>query len=167
MPPGEKEFLTLRHRPPPAAGISDHAEKSAKGCDAKQLQALQDTVASVWRDTAQLLRRALGDVGARLSLSPGAWDPLIAESLQLPQTAEDATPTLVRIFRYEPKGWGSRTAPGSRPVETVRLPWERLAGMAARPSFRREGRGCRGARQRRGPVSAAVPVGRCLARPRC
>ncbi len=90
--PDEKEFVTLRYVP--------------EGPDqASQSQALPpETISQTWADTARLLHRILGDISGYLSISPHAWDSLVQDCLAAPRAADEATPTLMRLFRYEPRG---------------------------------------------------------------
>lgn len=85
----EKQYLTVRH-----------AEGVASGTfDARPLkQAITDT----WQSAAALLYQALHDVGAEIGIPFQAWEQLLKDTSSLPPSAEQSTPSLLRIFQYLP-----------------------------------------------------------------
>ena len=79
----EKEYVTLR--------CSQHPESAF------------ETIASrVWRDSSSLLHRVLCDIARAAELPTSVWDQVLDGTLSLPETENDMTPTLLRMFRYEP-----------------------------------------------------------------
>lgn len=79
----EKEYITLR--------CSQHPSSS-----------LEEVASQVWRDSASFLHRALCDIGRAAELPHTAWDQLVDGALVIPANEDDMTPTLLRMFRYEP-----------------------------------------------------------------
>ena len=82
--PGEKEYLTLRYL----------------GND--PVSGLEKLAASTWSCISSLLHRVLVGISHMLKIRPESWDPILDGCLDMPANAEDMTPTLLRIFRYEP-----------------------------------------------------------------
>jgi isopenicillin N synthase-like dioxygenase len=82
----EKEYLTL-----------DHASHSNTD--------LERLASQVWQDTAALLHRVMADLayGLALPVARQIWDPILDGCLALPTCESDATPTIMRLFQYEPK----------------------------------------------------------------
>ena len=81
---GEKEYISFRYATRPD---SDELEQLAK---------------QVWRQTSTLLYRVLVDLARAMGLTCGIWDSVIDGCLSMPPRAEEATPTLLRTFRYSP-----------------------------------------------------------------
>ena len=83
--PSEKEYITLRS--------SIHPESE-----------LEQLASHAWRSIALLLHRILVDLGVALDLPDpvGAWTSLLDGCLTLPETLEQATPSLMRLFKYQP-----------------------------------------------------------------
>ena len=79
----EKEYVTLR--------CSQHPESE-----------FEKTASQVWRDSSSLLHRALCDIARAAELPPSVWDQVLDGNLALPDKEADMTPTLLRMFRYEP-----------------------------------------------------------------
>ncbi len=88
--PGEKEFISVRYLDGDRLG--------------EPAIAWAGDLARAWHDTAHLLHRILAAVGVRLAMSPEAWDSVVADGMNLPTTERESTPTLMRLFRYEPRG---------------------------------------------------------------
>ena len=84
--PAEKEFVTFRY------SSIDHDPPE-----------LEQQLSRIWHDFGHLLYRILADVGHFLHIHDAAWLPLIHKSLTLPTTKGTATPSLLRVFRYEPQ----------------------------------------------------------------
>lgn len=111
---GEKEYVTLRSWSARRSGTtgSSHDTASSPPADddrdnariAANRSALEEPAAQVWRETALLCERALGQVAAALSIPLDAFAPLLDGCLSLPSTPPEATPSLLRLFRYEPHG---------------------------------------------------------------
>ena len=98
--PDEKEFLTIRHRLHTLPADQDAGGHDSRSSQAVLLAALEQA----WEDTARLLHRILGDISTQLPISPHAWDTVVTDSLTLQETRDEATPTLLRLFRYMPRG---------------------------------------------------------------
>ncbi|GAB7341180.1 hypothetical protein MBLNU457_7474t1 [Dothideomycetes sp. NU457] len=86
--PHEKEYLTIRHTPSQTSSITSPIPN--------------DQLKSLWHNTAHLLHRVLADLSRLIDIDMHAWDPLLDGCLSLPETEDDATPSLLRVFRYEP-----------------------------------------------------------------
>lgn len=82
---GEKAFLTLR------CGV--HPETS-----------LEATAAQFWQHAAVLLHRILCDLARANGLPWDIWDDMLDGTLSLPENANDASGTLLRLFKYEASG---------------------------------------------------------------
>ncbi|KAL1873612.1 hypothetical protein VTK73DRAFT_799 [Phialemonium thermophilum] len=112
--PGEKEFVTLRHRTCQPRNVGSSSESSisstaphAQGAGSSTTLAshLENLMSLVWTDASRLLHRILTDVGARLgNVAPDAWDPLVADAWDVPPSPLEAGPSMLRVFRYEPRG---------------------------------------------------------------
>jgi isopenicillin N synthase-like dioxygenase len=89
--PGEKEYVTFRFL------VSEH-DSNDEGAGIKT------SVAQTWNDAARFLLRVLSDVGIGLDIPPYAWDHIVWDSLNMPRRREEAAPSLLRVFRYEPQG---------------------------------------------------------------
>jgi isopenicillin N synthase-like dioxygenase len=88
----EKEYLTVRYRT-----VSDGEER-------EKAQGLEAAMSRVWESSAHLLYRILVDLSHHLGyVSPAAWDDLVRYALSIPETRATAGPTLLRVFRYEPR----------------------------------------------------------------
>ena len=104
--PDEKEYLTIRYAT--STGESSHsAAQVGLPSASAEAAAIEKTIAEVWRDAAHLLHRILADVSNFLGIAPKAWDGVVLDSLHLPPRSELATPTLLRVFRYEPAAGGA------------------------------------------------------------
>jgi hypothetical protein len=81
----EKEYLTLGH--------ATHSNTD-----------LEKLASQVWQDTAALLHRVMADLAYGLALPAAGqiWDPILDGCLDLPTRESDATPTIMRLFQYEP-----------------------------------------------------------------
>lgn len=81
----EKEYLTLRN--------ASHPDTD-----------LERLATQVWHDTAALLHRVMADLARGLALPEPdqIWDTLLDGCKDLPSSAEEATPTILRMFRYAP-----------------------------------------------------------------
>lgn len=81
----EKEYLTL--------GNASHSNTD-----------FERLASQVWRDTAALLHRVMADLayGLALPVAGQIWDPILDGCLDLPTCESDATPTIMRLFQYEP-----------------------------------------------------------------
>ena len=86
--PDEKEYLTLRHRISPAGEPS---------------QRLESLAAKAWSAIAALLYRVLADLSRALGVPLGAWELILDGCLTLPASEGETTPSLLRLFRYEPE----------------------------------------------------------------
>lgn len=90
---GEKEYVTLRHSQRP----------TSIEADLEQSCGLIDRYArDLWRMTAAVMHRILMDVSAYTGIDPVAWDPVLDGCLELPEDSAHMTPSLLRLFRYEP-----------------------------------------------------------------
>lgn len=87
--PDEKEYLTLRH--------SSSSPSLPPSC-----QELESYAAATWSTTAGLLYRVLADLSRALCIPLAAWGPILDGCMSLPSSIEEATPSLLRLFRYEP-----------------------------------------------------------------
>lgn len=90
--PNEKEYVTLRH-----ASASKFSENIAHGN-----AILENNAAELWKQTAMLMHRILGQISASLNIRLDAWDPVLDGCLLLPAKQADMTPTLLRMFKYLP-----------------------------------------------------------------
>jgi isopenicillin N synthase-like dioxygenase len=81
--PEEKEYLTLR--------CLKHPETE-----------LEKLASSVWRDTASLLHRVLGDLSWAMDINYDDFDPVLDGCSPMPSDLASATLTLLRMFRYCP-----------------------------------------------------------------
>lgn len=79
----EKEFLTLRHKGPFST-------------------ALESSASHLWSQAGALLHRILFDIGRALQISEDAWNPIIEGCLDMPDSLENATSTLLRMLHYVP-----------------------------------------------------------------
>lgn len=82
--PGEKEYISFR-----ALTANGDTE-------------LENLAARVWQETYNLLYRILGDLAWAMNTNYAIWDKVLDGVSPMPTRLEDATPTLLRIFRYEP-----------------------------------------------------------------
>lgn len=87
--PSEKEYLTIRHHP------------SSTSPPTLSSPIPNTQLASLWHSTAHLLHRVLADLSDAIGIDIHAWDPLLDGCLSLPETEDDATPSLLRVFRYD------------------------------------------------------------------
>ncbi|KAH8660457.1 hypothetical protein BX600DRAFT_56897 [Xylariales sp. PMI_506] len=94
----EKEYVTAQYASwdPPR-----NAEKTTPPSVTTDFLSL---MGDVWQGAAHLLYRILVDLSPALGIAPDAWDHLVEDSLYLPQSADEADQTLLRVFRYEPRG---------------------------------------------------------------
>ena len=102
----EKEYVTFRHGDQAKAGLESlregkhDAQIVAKIEDIRnELEAL---VQKLWLHTAAYLHRMLIDLSKYIGVDPSAWDPVLDGCLALPPSVEQATPSLLRTFLYEP-----------------------------------------------------------------
>ncbi len=86
--PEEKEYLTFRHRSHEDSNLEQH-------------------VSSAWQLAASLLRRVLCDLGEAHGVDRAAWDDMINDCLQLPESSENMKDniSLMRLFQYYPSGF--------------------------------------------------------------
>jgi len=103
----EKEFLTIRHNT-----LSSSSSTSPPN------PIIDDQITAIWHSTAHLLYRVLADLSAAIDIDIHAWDPLLDGCLSLPETEDDATPSLLRVFRYDA---GSGTAERHRDLGLLTL----------------------------------------------
>jgi len=90
--PGEKEYMSFR-------ALTSHASDSE----------LEQLAAEIWQETYTLLYRVLGDLAYAMGIGHEVWDKVIDGVSPMPRKLEDATPTLLRMFRYdEDKGIAER-----------------------------------------------------------
>ena len=82
--PSEKEYLTLRC--------------SRNDVDSK----LERLAASTWISIASLLHRVLVGMSHMLGICPEAWNSLLDGCLVMPDSIAQMSPTLLRIFQYQP-----------------------------------------------------------------
>jgi isopenicillin N synthase-like dioxygenase len=82
--PGEKDYISFR-------SLTAHADSE-----------LETLAAAVWQETFTLLYRILGDLSYAMGIGHEVWDKVVDGVSQMPRNLEDATPTLLRLFRYEP-----------------------------------------------------------------
>ena len=82
--PSEKEYLTLRY--------------SRNDVDSE----LERLVASTWSSIASLLHRVLVGMSHMLGIYPEAWNSLLDGCLAIPESIAQTSPTLLRIFQYQP-----------------------------------------------------------------
>lgn len=82
--PGEKSYISFRAQ-------TTHADTE-----------LEQVAAQVWQETYNILYRILGDVAWAMNSSPEVWDKILDGVSPMPTKTEDATPTFLRVFRYEP-----------------------------------------------------------------
>lgn len=82
---GEKQYLTLRCGSYPETELERH-------------------VRDVWRDTGMILQRILVDLAYAMALAhpDEVWDQILDGSLTLPESEEESTTTIFRMFEYEP-----------------------------------------------------------------
>ena len=81
---GEKEYITFRYNTRPD---SDKLEQLA---------------GQVWQQTSTLLYRILEDLARAMGLTYGLWDSILDGCFSMPLSRAEATPTLLRTFRYLP-----------------------------------------------------------------
>jgi len=82
---GEKQYLTLRSSVHPDTALENH-------------------IRGAWRDTGMLLLRILVDLARAMGLADAerVWDGVLDGCLALPESEEEATPTILRMFEYAP-----------------------------------------------------------------
>ena len=83
--PAEKEYISFR-------ALTAHAAESE----------LERTTAAVWRETYTLLYRVLCDLAWAMDISHEVWSKVLDGISPMPANLEEATPTFLRVFRYEP-----------------------------------------------------------------
>ena len=83
--PAEKEYISFR-------ALTAHAAESE----------LERTIAAVWRETYTFLYRILCDLAWAMDISHEVWDRVLDGISPMPKRLEEATPTFLRVFRYEP-----------------------------------------------------------------
>lgn len=89
---GEKQYVTLRHAISRATG-AEGSESAAQ---------LEAVAAALWKRSAELLMSILHQISDALEISNEAWAPMLDGCLELPKTAAEMTPTLLRLFKYLP-----------------------------------------------------------------
>jgi isopenicillin N synthase-like dioxygenase len=82
--PGEKSYISFRAQ-------TTHADTE-----------LEKLAAQVWQETYNLLYRILGDLAWAMNTSHEVWDKILDGVSPMPTRTKDATPTFLRVFRYEP-----------------------------------------------------------------
>lgn len=93
--PEEKEYITFRCR----IGTSS---KSQAGAASPLIQDLEDTAAAAWQECGTLLYRILCDLARLSRLDPFVWNDILDGTLTIPDSEDDTTYTLLRLFRYLP-----------------------------------------------------------------
>lgn len=102
----EKEYVTLRHANQGREGLeainagTNNEEFRRKVGEARNN--LESLTRRAWSLTAALLHRVLIDLSQYIGIDATAWDPILDGCLSLPPSSEEATPSLLRIFLYEP-----------------------------------------------------------------
>ena len=100
--PNEKEYLTIRHNSQPSTPTPPPEASDVKSEASPSLSDINTQFPALWHATAHLLYRVLADLSTSLNMDIHAWEPLLDGCLSLPETEDDATPSLLRVFRYEP-----------------------------------------------------------------
>ena len=93
--PTEKEYITFRCR------IHTAADSIAECIP--QLKPLEDIASKAWRQCGLLLLRLLCDLARWSGLHPHVWNDILDGTLTMPETEDQATSTLLRLFRYLPE----------------------------------------------------------------
>lgn len=135
---GEKEYLTFRHLASPSTTF-------------------EEATKTLWHDTAAYLHRILCDVSNSLDIGSDAWAPILDGCMTIPTSVEQSTPSLLRVFRYEPDagiadphrdlGLLTLCVGSGRGLQTFTDPVHSTEGtvFASEPQARGQGEGERGA----------------------
>ncbi|KIW57053.1 hypothetical protein PV05_05658 [Exophiala xenobiotica] len=93
----EKEYVTFRCHvhggTKPAANSTVSVSPAAK---------LEGKVAQAWREAGLFLFRILCDISRASDLDLSAWSDILDGTLSMPETEQEMTYTLMRLFRYLP-----------------------------------------------------------------
>ncbi|KAL8947771.1 MAG: hypothetical protein Q9222_005980, partial [Ikaeria aurantiellina] len=100
----EKEYLTFRHQQ--ADPSIAHTNQTSQ-ITATTKAELQQASAHFWKFGAKLLHRVLCDLSSALCIPLEAWDSLLDGCLTMPERKKDMTPSLLRLFKYEPHKGGA------------------------------------------------------------
>jgi isopenicillin N synthase-like dioxygenase len=92
--PGEKEYITFRCRV--------HTASESHPKTFSQPEELEDTTARAWQQCGLLLFRILCDIARWSHLDLSVWNSILDGTLTMPESEEQATYTLLRLFRYLP-----------------------------------------------------------------
>lgn len=92
---GEKEYITLRCRVRTNPNSPSEPPTLLAGT-------LEESTASAWRDAGILLYRILCDIARACDLDLSVWDHILDGTLTLPDSEDQITYTLMRLFRYFP-----------------------------------------------------------------
>ena len=92
--PGEKEYITFRCR--------SHTSPDSQSEEDSQLQSLENVTAKMWHRCGLLLLRILCDLAHWSKLPPTVWTDILDGTLTMPDTEEQKTYTLLRLFSYLP-----------------------------------------------------------------
>ncbi|KIW32575.1 uncharacterized protein PV07_04105 [Cladophialophora immunda] len=94
--PNEKEYITLRCR------IHSTNGSKLSSSQLPLVQALEDNAAREWQEGALLLWRILCDITRWSDLDISIWNDILDGTLAMPESEEQMTYTLLRLFRYQP-----------------------------------------------------------------
>ncbi|KAL8715415.1 MAG: hypothetical protein Q9220_000749 [cf. Caloplaca sp. 1 TL-2023] len=103
----EKEYVTLRcHNDvePPATTTTADTNQNFRISTTVELQ---QASAHFWKLAAKLLHRILCDLSTALCIPLDAWNSLLDGCLAMPEGRVEMTPSLLRLFRYEPRKGGA------------------------------------------------------------
>ncbi|KAL6244317.1 hypothetical protein RBB50_008559 [Rhinocladiella similis] len=95
----EKEYITFRCH---VHGGSNVRSTSPASAAAAAAVALETKVAQAWREAAVYLFRILCDISRASDLDFSVWDDILDGTLTMPDTEQEMTHTLMRLFRYLP-----------------------------------------------------------------
>ncbi|EXJ91267.1 hypothetical protein A1O1_04377 [Capronia coronata CBS 617.96] len=91
----EKEYITFRCR------VHSNATSNASS-PAQLATSLEASTAKAWHDAGLLLFRILCDIARASDLDLSVWDDILDGTLTIPDSRDEMTYTLMRLFRYFP-----------------------------------------------------------------
>ncbi|KIW20289.1 hypothetical protein PV08_00864 [Exophiala spinifera] len=97
----EKEYLTFRCHVHGGSNASS-ASSASEALAVASAVALEAKVAQAWREAALYLFRILCDISRASDLDLSVWNDILDGTLTMPNSEQDMTHTLMRLFRYFP-----------------------------------------------------------------